>query len=65
MTKGTFYFLLGAAFALTMAYLVEEVSRYSYIKGYTDASVKHMCEEVFNNGTNGGDVLNGGEEESS
>lgn len=65
MKEGTFDFLLGAAFALTVAYLIGDVSRQSYIEGYTDASMKHIYKEVFNHGTNGGDVLHGGEEEPS
>lgn len=65
MKNGTFDFLLGAAFGLTVAYLIGDISRQSYIEGYTDASMKHICKEVFNNGTNGDDVLHGGEEEPS
>lgn len=65
MKNGTFDFLLGAAFALTVTYLIEDVSRQSYIEGYTDASMKYIYKEDFNNGTNGGDVLHGGEEEPS
>mgnify|MGYP001314552408 FL=1 len=65
MNKGTFDFLLGAVFGLTVAYLIEDISRQSYIDGYTDASMKYIYKEDFNNGTNGDDVLHGGEEESS
>ena len=65
MNKGTFDFLLGAVFGLTVAYLIEDISRQSYIDGYTDASMKYICKEDFNNGPNGDDVLHGGEEEPS
>lgn len=65
MKNGTFDFLLGAVFGLTVAYLIGDISRQSYLEGYTDASMKHICKEVFNNGTNGDDVLYGGEEEPS
>ena len=65
MKNGTFDFLLGVVFGLTVAYLIGDISRQSYIDGYTDASMKHICKEVFNNGTNGDDVLHGGEEEPS
>lgn len=63
MKNGTFDFLLGAVFGLTVAYLIGDISLQSYIEGYTDASMKHK--EVFNNGTNGEDVFHGGEEEPS
>ena len=65
MKNGTFDFLLGAVFGLTVAYLIGDISLQSYIEGYTDASMKHMGKEVFNNGTNGENVFHGGEEESS
>ena len=65
MNKGTFDFLLGAVFGLTVAYLIEDISRQSYIDGYTDASMKYIYKEDFNNGPNSDDVLHGGEEESS
>lgn len=65
MKNGTFDFLLGVVFGLTVAYLIGDISLQSYIEGYTDASMKHIGKEVFNNGTNGDDVLPGGEEEPS
>lgn len=65
MKKGAFDFLLGVAIGLTVAYLIGDISRQSYIEGYTDASMKHICREVFNNGTNDDDILHGGEERPS